>query len=74
MSGWTRAWTGRGFFAALKAAGVASVFGWVLVLGASPALADPDPGPGDPGVVAPPADPAAPLPNPALREGVESVL
>ena len=45
--------------AALKAAGVASILGWVLVLGAGPALADPDPG--DPGVVAGPGagqDPA----------------
>jgi lipoprotein-anchoring transpeptidase ErfK/SrfK len=62
MSAWTRARTKRGLSAALKAAGVASVFGWVLVLGASPALADPDPVPGDPGVVAPPADPPAPPP------------
>ena len=58
------AWTRGSLFAALKAAGVASVFGWVLVLGAGPALADPDPGPGDPGVVAPPADPPAPPPPP----------
>src|SRR5271170_5478223 len=49
-------------FAALKAAGVASILGWVLVLSAGPALADPDPAPGDPGVVAPPADPPAPPP------------
>ena len=58
MSGWTRG----SLFAALKAAGVASIFGWVLVLSAGPALADPDPAPGDPGVVAPPADPPAPPP------------
>lgn len=61
MSGWTRAWTGRGPSAALKAAGLASILGamgWTLVLGAAPALADPDPG--DPGVVAAPADPPAP--------------
>lgn len=58
MSGWT---TGS-LFAALKAAGVASILGWVLVLSAGPALADPDPAPGDPGVVAPPADPPAPPP------------
>src|SRR6202140_2165361 len=58
MSGWTRG----SLFAALKAAGVASILGWVLVLSAGPALADPDPAPGDPGVVAPPADPAAPPP------------
>ncbi len=50
MSGWTRG----SLFAALKAAGVASILGWVLVLSAGPALADP--APGDPGVVAPPAD------------------
>ncbi len=49
----------KGLFAALKAAGVASMFG-VLVLGAGPALADPDPAPGDPGVVAPPGPPAPP--------------
>ena len=50
MSGWTRG----SLFAALKAAGVASILGWVLVvLSAGPALADP--APGDPGVVAPPA-------------------
>src|SRR6476619_4968237 len=58
MSGWTRG----SLFAALKAVGVASILGWVLVLGAGPALADPDPdpAPGDPGVVVPPApDPLA---------------
>lgn len=49
----------KGLFAALKAAGVASMFG-VLVLSAGPALADPDPAPGDPGVVAPPGPPAPP--------------
>ena len=58
MSGWTRG----SLFAALKAAGVASMLGWVLVLSAGPALADPDPAPGDPGVVAPPADAPAPAP------------
>jgi lipoprotein-anchoring transpeptidase ErfK/SrfK len=58
MSGWTRG----SLFAALKAAGVASILGWVLLLSAGPALADPDPAPGDPGVVAPPADPPAPPP------------
>ncbi|OBK53315.1 Ig-like domain-containing protein [Mycobacterium sp. 1081908.1] len=47
-------------FAALKAAGLASVLSGALVLGAVPALADPDPGPGDPGTVAAPADPPAP--------------
>ena len=46
MSGWTRG----SLFAALKAAGVASILGWVLVLSAGPALADPDPAPGDPGL------------------------
>ncbi len=59
MSGWTRG----SLFAALRAAGVASVLGvlgLVLVLGAGPAAADPDPAPGDPGVGAPPAEPAAP--------------
>ncbi|HWS91273.1 MAG TPA: L,D-transpeptidase [Mycobacterium sp.] len=58
MSGWRRG----SLFAALKATGVASIFGLVLVLSASPALADPDPAPGDPGVGAPPADPPAPPP------------
>ena len=58
MSGWTRG----SLFAALKATGVASILGWVLVLSAGPALADPDPAPGDPGVVAPPAGPPAPPP------------
>src|ERR1700721_2355915 len=53
MSGWTRG----SLSAALKATGVASILGWVLVLSAGPALADPapDPAPGDPGVVAGPA-------------------
>jgi lipoprotein-anchoring transpeptidase ErfK/SrfK len=63
MSGWTRA----SLLAALKAAGMASLLGALgsaLVLSASPALADPDPAPGDPGVVAPPADPLAPAPPP----------
>ena len=58
MSGWSRG----SLFAALKAAGVASILAWVLVLSAGPALADPDPAPGDPGVVAPPAGPPAPPP------------
>jgi lipoprotein-anchoring transpeptidase ErfK/SrfK len=58
MSGWT--W--RSVFGALKAVGVASVFGWVLVLGAGPALADPDPGPDDPGVAPPPVVAAPPAP------------
>jgi lipoprotein-anchoring transpeptidase ErfK/SrfK len=55
MTGWMRG----SRFAALKAAGVASILGWVLVLGTGPALADPDPG--DPGVAAGPGagqDPA----------------
>ncbi|MEE6179824.1 L,D-transpeptidase [Mycobacterium sp. 050134] len=52
MSGWTR---GR-FFAALSAAGLAGL----LVLSAGPALADPDPAPGDPGVAIPPGPPAPP--------------
>ena len=66
MSGWTRVWTRKGLFAALKAAGVApmlGLLGLVLVLSAGPALADPDPAPGDPGVVAPPG-PQAPPPGP----------
>ncbi|MEE6135800.1 L,D-transpeptidase [Mycobacterium sp. 050128] len=52
MSGWTRA----SLFAALNAAGIAAV----LVLGAGPALADPDPVPVDPNVVAAPAAPPPP--------------
>jgi lipoprotein-anchoring transpeptidase ErfK/SrfK len=60
MSGWTRAWTGRGVFAALNAAG----FAILLVLGAGTALADPDPAPGDPGAVAAPAGPVVPPPPP----------
>jgi len=59
MSSRTR---GGPLFAAVKAAGVVSTVGWVLVLGAGPGLADPDPAPGDPGVVAPPADAPAPPP------------
>ncbi|MGO8767444.1 MAG: L,D-transpeptidase [Mycobacterium sp.] len=71
MSGWTRG----SLSAALKAAGLAltlGVLGSALVVGATPALADPDPAPGDPGAVAappapppwlpPPADPLAPPP------------
>ena len=61
------------FFAALNAAGLASVVGFALVLGAGPALADPDDPAPDPGAVAapggppppPPADPLAP-PQPPL--------
>src|ERR1700728_4157632 len=52
MSGLTR----ESLFAALKATGVASILGWVLVLGAGPALADPDPGvPAGPGAGQDPA-------------------
>ncbi|MCV7353494.1 L,D-transpeptidase [Mycobacterium parmense] len=62
MSGRTRA----NIFAALKTAGLASVGVPVLaaglVLGAGTALADPDPAPGDPGLVAAPAGPPAPPP------------
>src|SRR5580693_6638473 len=58
MSGWTRG----SLSTALKAAGVASILGWVLVLSAGPALADPDPAPGDPGVVAGPAPAQDPTP------------
>ena len=56
MSGWTRG----SLFAALRAAGVASILGWVLVLGTGPALADPPPG--DPGVVAGPGAGQDPTP------------
>ena len=58
MSGWT--W--QSVIGALKAAGIASVCGWVLVLSPGPALADPDPAPNDPGVVAPPVDAPPPVP------------
>src|ERR1700719_550482 len=60
MWGWTRGSPS----AALKATGVASILGWVLVLSAGPALADPDPdpAPGDPGVVAGPAAGQDPTP------------
>jgi lipoprotein-anchoring transpeptidase ErfK/SrfK len=61
MSGWTRG----SLLAAVKGAGVASTLGLLLVLSAAPALADPDPAPGDPGVVAPPPGPPAPPPPPA---------
>ncbi|MCV7101465.1 hypothetical protein H7I01_13905, partial [Mycobacterium palustre] len=44
-------------FAALNAAGLASALGFTLVLGAGPAVADPDPAPGDPGAVAAPGGP-----------------
>ena len=56
MSGRTR----ESVSTVLKAAGVASILGWVLVLSTGPALAEPDPAPGDPGVVAGPAEPPAP--------------
>ena len=49
-------WTRGSLFAALNAAGFAAL----LVLGPGPALADPDPAPGDPGVVAAPVGPPAP--------------
>jgi lipoprotein-anchoring transpeptidase ErfK/SrfK len=70
MSGSTRG----SLFGVLKTAGIASVLGLTLVLSASPALADPDPAPGDPVVVAPPpAEPAfnGPVPgeNPAPFTG-----
>ena len=43
-------WTTRRRLAAMRAAGIASILGWVLMLGAAPALAEPDPGgPGAPG-------------------------
>ncbi|MEE2853256.1 MAG: L,D-transpeptidase [Actinomycetota bacterium] len=68
MSGWTRAGTRKGLFAALSTTGLASVVGLALVLSAAPASADPDPAPADPGAVAappgppPPPDPLAPPP------------
>jgi lipoprotein-anchoring transpeptidase ErfK/SrfK len=67
MSGWTRG----SIFGALKAAGIASVFGWVLALGASPALADPEPAPVEPGVVAPPPPLPAPVPVPVFAGAAE---
>ncbi len=60
MSRWTR----TGLFATLNAAGLAAL----LVLGTGPALADPDPAPGDPGTVAAPqngGDAPAPAAVPA---------
>ncbi|OBF91170.1 hypothetical protein A5791_15540 [Mycobacterium sp. 852002-51163_SCH5372311] len=59
MSGWTRG----SISGALKAVGTASVLGWVLVLGAGSALADPDPTPDDPGVAPPPVVAAPPAPS-----------
>ena len=67
MSGWTKG----SLSAALKAAGLASmsgVLGLALVLSAGPALADPDPAPGDPGVVAAPPGPPLPPPDPAAAQ------
>ena len=58
MSGWAR----RSCVAAVKATGVISILGWMLVLSASSALADPDSAPGDPGVVAGPAAGQDPTP------------
>jgi lipoprotein-anchoring transpeptidase ErfK/SrfK len=52
MAGWMKG----SLFAALSAVGMAGV----LVLSAGSALADPDPVPGDPGVVAPPPPPPPP--------------
>lgn len=54
MAGWMKGT----LFAALNAAGLAGL----LVLGTGTALADPDPVPGDPGVVAAPPAPPAPPP------------
>jgi len=62
MSRWTRG----SLFAVRNTAGIASGLALVLVLGSGlgvgTALADPDPAPGDPGVVAAPAEPPAPPP------------
>ncbi|RFZ15452.1 putative L,D-transpeptidase LppS precursor [Mycobacterium marinum] len=63
MSRWTRGRIRGSLFAAVNAAGVVGV----LLLGAGPAVADPDDAPGDPPVIAPaePApDPLAPPPGP----------
>ena len=43
MSGWTRALTWKGLFAALNVTALASAVTLALVLSATPALADPDP-------------------------------
>ena len=56
MTGWTRG----SLLTALKAAGAASIVGWVLALGTGPALADP--APGDPGGGAGPAAGQDPTP------------
>ena len=55
-------WTRGNRFAALKAAGVASMLSWVLMLSAGTALAEPDPAPSDPGMVAGPAAGQDPTP------------
>lgn len=72
MSGWT----GGSPIAALKAAGVAAILGLLLVLSAGPVLAepDPDPAPGDPGVVAPPVGPPAPPPIGAAPFGPPRIV
>ncbi len=62
MSGWTT----RGRLAALKAAGSASILGLALVLGAAPALADPDPGAGAPGQDPTPFTGVAPFGPPSV--------
>lgn len=59
MSRWTEGWTRGRLFAVMNAAGVLAV----LAFGTGPALADPEPVPGDPGVVAP-AEPPVPPPPP----------
>jgi lipoprotein-anchoring transpeptidase ErfK/SrfK len=56
--------------AAFRAAGVASLVGWALVFGAGSALADPDPAPDDPGVVASPTPEPPPAPDPLAIPGV----
>ncbi|MDT5175746.1 MAG: hypothetical protein QOG37_2997 [Mycobacterium sp.] len=58
MSRWIRGRTRGSLVAAFNAIGVVAV----LVLGAGPALADPDEAPGDPGPVIAPAGPPAPEP------------
>jgi lipoprotein-anchoring transpeptidase ErfK/SrfK len=58
MSGSTR----ERLLAAVKTVGMASLLSSVLVLSTGPALADPDPAPGDPGIVAPPVGPPPPPP------------
>ena len=58
MSRWMRGRTRGSLVAAFNAFGVVAV----LVLGAGPALADPDEAPGDPGPVIAPVGPPAPEP------------